>query len=133
MVGDVEARAQGSKELHVYQGERGQGDVGVDVNTFCAIRTGTDHISRTAPKSCVQQSSDKYRTSTTDIVPLPHLDCRDDNVVKARYSLSVLRFVFYWFTFMPLARGTAGVGFATLVGLLYGGRMPPMRGVPRGK
>lgn len=28
--------------------------------------------------------------------------------ISARYAHAVLRFVYYWCTFMPLARGTAG-------------------------
>ncbi|GMH35900.1 hypothetical protein BSKO_03768 [Bryopsis sp. KO-2023] len=50
-----------------------------------------------------------------------------DPVLSAR---SILTFVYYWYNFMPLARGTAASGHATLLALFWAAGMPVTRGIP---
>ncbi|KAK9817959.1 hypothetical protein WJX72_004923 [[Myrmecia] bisecta] len=44
---------------------------------------------------------------------------------------SALRYAYYWYNFMPLARGTAVVGYITLLGLFMAAGMPVTASIPK--
>ena len=41
------------------------------------------------------------------------------------------QFAFYWYNFMPLARGTAAVGYSTVLGLFWAAGMPVTAHIPK--
>ena len=43
---------------------------------------------------------------------------------QPRTAQAALRYVYYWYNFMPLARGTAAVGYLTLLALFLAAGMP---------
>jgi hypothetical protein len=43
----------------------------------------------------------------------------------------VLHFVFYWYNFMPLARGSAAVGYTTILSLFWAFHMPISVPIPK--
>ncbi|KAK4777177.1 hypothetical protein SAY86_005865 [Trapa natans] len=45
---------------------------------------------------------------------------------------AILRMTYYWYNFMPLARGTAAVGFIVLLGLLLAANMEFTGSIPKG-
>lgn len=49
---------------------------------------------------------------------------------KPRIAVSVLTFVYYWYNFMPLARGTAVCGHITLLSLFALAGMPLTANIP---
>eukprot|EP01023_Acetabularia_acetabulum_P065506 TRINITY_DN8686_c1_g1_i1.p1 TRINITY_DN8686_c1_g1~~TRINITY_DN8686_c1_g1_i1.p1 ORF type:complete len:166 (+),score=28.76 TRINITY_DN8686_c1_g1_i1:289-786(+) len=51
---------------------------------------------------------------------------------KMQATRSILRFVYYWYNFMPLARGSAACGYASLLGMFMALDMPISTQVPEG-
>ncbi|GBG82838.1 hypothetical protein CBR_g36368 [Chara braunii] len=51
---------------------------------------------------------------------------------KTRIQDCILTLSFYWYNFMPLARGTAAVGYITLLGLLMACGLQPTARIPKG-
>lgn len=47
-------------------------------------------------------------------------------------SEAILRFAYYWYNFMPLARGTAAVGYITILGLSLAAGAPVSAACPKG-
>lgn len=43
-----------------------------------------------------------------------------------------LTYAYYWYNFMPLARGTAAVGYLTILGMLLAARVPVTWTIPAG-
>lgn len=43
---------------------------------------------------------------------------------------AILLLAYYWYNFMPLARGTAAVGYITILGLFLAAGMPVNRFMP---
>lgn len=50
---------------------------------------------------------------------------------KPRTAVAVLTFVYYWYNFMPLARGTAVSGYITLLSLFMAAGMPVTEPIPK--
>jgi hypothetical protein len=44
---------------------------------------------------------------------------------------AILCYAYYWYNFMPLARGTAAVGYTTMLGLFWAAGMPITQPIPR--
>ena len=42
-----------------------------------------------------------------------------------------LRYVYYWYNFMPLARGTAAVGYITMLAAFLAAGMPITASIPK--
>ena len=42
-----------------------------------------------------------------------------------------MTYCYYWYNFMPLARGTAAVGYTTMLGLFWGAGMPVTATIPK--
>jgi len=59
--------------------------------------------------------------------------CRADPHARRAAADASLRLVFYWYHFMPLARGTAAVGLALARALLLAARIPAERPARRGE
>jgi len=59
------------------------------------------------------------------------LDAMVDGDVP-RASGAILRFAYYWYNFMPLARGTAAVGYITILGLFLAAGAPVAVRCPEG-
>lgn len=51
---------------------------------------------------------------------------------KPAIAHAALTFIFYWYNFMPLARGTAAVGYITLLGIFLAAGMPITAPIPQG-
>jgi hypothetical protein len=45
-------------------------------------------------------------------------------------AAAILRFTYYWYNFMPLARGTAACGYTTLLALFWAAGMPVTARIP---
>ncbi|KAG2444526.1 hypothetical protein HXX76_001272 [Chlamydomonas incerta] len=43
----------------------------------------------------------------------------------------IMTYCYYWYNFMPLARGTAAVGYTTMLGLFWGAGMPVTATIPK--
>jgi hypothetical protein len=50
---------------------------------------------------------------------------------KEKAATEILRYVYYWYNFMPLARGSAAVGYTTLLSLFWAFGMPISARIPR--
>jgi hypothetical protein len=46
-------------------------------------------------------------------------------------SEAILHFVYYWYSFMPLARGSAAVGYTTILSLFWAFGMPISSHIPK--
>ncbi|GJP72667.1 hypothetical protein CLOP_g3433 [Closterium sp. NIES-67] len=59
---------------------------------------------------------------------------RDSNLAEYRHRIhrAIFSLAFYWYNFMPLARGTAMVGYVTMLGLFLAADMQVTAHVPRG-
>jgi hypothetical protein len=44
---------------------------------------------------------------------------------------AILRYVYYWYNFMPLARGSAAVGYTTILSLFWALGMPVSVNIPK--
>lgn len=44
---------------------------------------------------------------------------------------AILQYSYYWYNFMPLARGTAAVGYTTLLALFWAAGMPITSPIPQ--
>ncbi len=55
----------------------------------------------------------------TEHVDLPHV------------ARLILTYAYYWYNFMPLARGTAACGYTTLLSLFWAAGMPVTARIPR--
>lgn len=53
---------------------------------------------------------------------------QDDKPSIARY---ILEYGYYWYNFMPLARGTAAVGYTTILALFWASGMPVTSKIPQ--
>jgi hypothetical protein len=53
-------------------------------------------------------------------------DCR----VISRPAGAILCYAYYWYNFMPLARGTAAVGYTTMLALFWAAGMPITQPIP---
>jgi carbon starvation protein CstA len=42
-----------------------------------------------------------------------------------------MSYAYYWYNFMPLARGTAAVGYTTMLGLFWAAGMPITAPIPK--
>ncbi|KAG5407830.1 hypothetical protein IGI04_013949 [Brassica rapa subsp. trilocularis] len=66
---------------------------------------------------------DKFQSLVTQLCgALCNVYCRD----------AILRMTYYWYNFMPLARGTAVTGFVVLLGLLLAANMEFTESIPKG-
>ena len=52
-------------------------------------------------------------------------------VDKPLIAKRVLQFVYYWYNFMPLARGTAAVGYTTILAMFLAADMPITASIPK--
>jgi tetratricopeptide (TPR) repeat protein len=50
---------------------------------------------------------------------------------KPRTARAILTFAYYWYNFMPLARGTAACGYTTILALFWAAGMPVAATIPR--
>eukprot|EP00879_Flechtneria_rotunda_P018475 GHRR01019379.1.p1 GENE.GHRR01019379.1~~GHRR01019379.1.p1 ORF type:complete len:374 (+),score=188.43 GHRR01019379.1:48-1169(+) len=50
---------------------------------------------------------------------------------KAATAAAILCYGYYWYNFMPLARGTAAVGYTTMLGLFWAAEMPITQPIPK--
>ena len=50
---------------------------------------------------------------------------------KPQIAHSALTFVYYWYSFMPLARGTAVTGYVTLLAIFLAADMPITAYIPK--
>ncbi|CAI7887091.1 unnamed protein product [Closterium sp. NIES-53] len=59
---------------------------------------------------------------------------KESNITEYRQRIqrAILSLAFYWYNFMPLARGTAMVGYVTMLGLFLAADMQVTAHVPRG-
>ncbi|CAI5463034.1 unnamed protein product [Closterium sp. Yama58-4] len=59
---------------------------------------------------------------------------KESNILEYRLRIqrAILALAFYWYNFMPLARGTAMVGYVTMLGLFLAADMQITAHVPRG-
>ncbi|KXZ44388.1 hypothetical protein GPECTOR_68g359 [Gonium pectorale] len=48
-----------------------------------------------------------------------------------RLASSILTYCYYWYNFMPLARGTAAVGYTTMLSLFWAAGMPVSAAIPK--
>ena len=49
---------------------------------------------------------------------------------KGKIARSILSYVYYWYNFMPLARGTAACGHTTILSLFWAAGMPITASIP---
>ena len=50
---------------------------------------------------------------------------------QTRAAPLILTYAYYWYNFMPLARGTAACGYATLLSLFWAAGMPVTASIPK--
>ena len=50
---------------------------------------------------------------------------------KPRIAMAVLTYCYYWYNFMPLARGTAVCGYITLLAMFVAADMPITAKIPK--
>jgi hypothetical protein len=50
---------------------------------------------------------------------------------QPRTARSILHYVYYWYNFMPLARGSAAVGYTTILCLFWALGMPISANIPK--
>eukprot|EP00270_Netrium_digitus_P005429 TRINITY_DN1713_c1_g2_i1.p1 TRINITY_DN1713_c1_g2~~TRINITY_DN1713_c1_g2_i1.p1 ORF type:complete len:231 (+),score=73.70 TRINITY_DN1713_c1_g2_i1:60-752(+) len=92
---------------------------------------------------CMPQRWNEYETEMTaawkDLCRLAtSFDWSDDAHAElqqpeiARVCDVALRLTFYWYNFMPLARGTAAVGIVTLLGTFLAFNLQPSASIPKG-
>ena len=61
------------------------------------------------------------------LLPVRGVWCAD----KPAAADAVLRYVYYWYNFMPLARGSAAVGYTTILSLFWALGMPVSVNIPK--
>lgn len=49
---------------------------------------------------------------------------------KHTIAAAICAYTYYWYNFMPLARGTAAVGYTTMLGLFWAAGMPVTTPIP---
>lgn len=54
-----------------------------------------------------------------------------NRVAKKDLADSILRYAFFWYNFMPLARGTAVVGYITILSMFLAAGMPITTTIPK--
>lgn len=54
-----------------------------------------------------------------------------DTVDYPKLAQSILRYGYYWYNFMPLARGTAATGYTTILSLFWAAGMPVTARIPK--
>jgi hypothetical protein len=57
--------------------------------------------------------------------------CVDVCADKPAAADAILRYVYYWYNFMPLARGSAAVGYTTILSLFWAVGMPVSVSIPK--
>lgn len=50
---------------------------------------------------------------------------------KPKVATLTLKFAYYWYNFMPLARGTAVCGYITLLAIFLAAEMPITTAIPK--
>eukprot|EP00775_Hariotina_reticulata_P011921 gene11921-12065_t len=50
---------------------------------------------------------------------------------KPAIATAIMSYAYYWYNFMPLARGTAAVGYTTMLGLFWAAGMPITAPIPK--
>ena len=50
---------------------------------------------------------------------------------RPRAAESVLKFAYFWYNFMPLARGTAAAGYIFILSMFLAAGMPVMASIPK--
>jgi len=50
---------------------------------------------------------------------------------KATLARAILTFAYYWYNFMPLARGTAACGYTVILSLFWAAGMPVTARIPK--
>ena len=50
---------------------------------------------------------------------------------KEQAAAAIMKYVYYWYNFMPLARGSAMVGYTTILSLFLAAGMPISAAIPK--
>ena len=58
-------------------------------------------------------------------------ELREDNAPST--AESILTFAYFWYNFMPLARGTAAAGYICILGLFMAAGMPVTSNIPKAR
>ena len=53
------------------------------------------------------------------------------NADKPKAAEAILHYAYYWYNFMPLARGSAAVGYTTILSLFWALDMPISESIPK--